>query len=80
MIITIATAISVKIDAINFPADVMMKLSSVFISVTRFDDIAPLPNDSYSFIDTFCRCCSSDFLILKVMCLDISVNIEVVFN
>jgi len=55
----------------------MIKLSSVFTSVIRFADTAPLPSVSYSFIDTFCRWSSSFSLILNVIYLDIFVNIFV---
>ena len=44
---------SVGVIDSGYRGELMIKLSKVFTSVTKFEDIAPLPNVSYSFIHTF---------------------------
>ena len=50
-----ATAINVRIEAMNLLAIETIKLSKVFTSVIKFAEIEPEPQLSYSFIFTCSR-------------------------
>ncbi len=75
--ITIPMARSVKTEETTLLTAVMIKLSSVFTSVTRLEVIAPLPMVSYSFIEVICKCSIRRSLIINVTYLEIRVNIFV---